>query len=106
MAIHFDRYPVDMPADISRWLAEGADFNEWQAAELADVVSQVGAGGQVVIFEAPLGWRHQATGKHIDFLVFIEVPLEIALARFVIRELSGDRTGLIDYIHSYESLAR
>ncbi len=95
-----------MPADISGWLAAGADFNQWKAVELADVVGRVSAGGQLVIFEAPLGRRHEATGKHINFLVFIEVPLEIALARFVMRELSGDRAGLIDYIHSYESLAR
>ena len=34
-----------------------------------------------VIFETHFGRLHRETGRHIDFLVWIETPREIALAR-------------------------
>ena len=80
LVIYFDRYPVQMPEDLPVWLGNGADFNQWSAPGLADDLVRARDGGELVVFEAPLGRRHELTGAHIDFLVFIEIPLEIALA--------------------------
>jgi len=78
--IHFDRYPVQMPEDLTAWLGDGADFNQWSVPGLADDLARAHDGEGLVVYEAPLGRRHELTGAHIDFLVFIEIPLEIALA--------------------------
>ena len=50
-----------------------------------------------IIFETPLGREHSATGRHIDVLVWIDIPFDIALARniqvythFFIKENSVD----------------
>jgi uridine kinase len=105
--VHFDDHPVEMPPDLPAWLADGADFNLWNAPELEAKLATARSGDGLVLFEAPLGRRHQGSGEFIDYLVFIEVPLEIALARFVRRELSGDGPSILpEYIDAYETLAR
>jgi uridine kinase len=105
--VHFDNHPVEMPHDLSAWLADGADFDLWKAPDLEAELASAISGDELVLFEAPLGRRHQGSGQFIDFLVFIEVPLEIALARFVRRELSGAGPSILPgYIEAYETLAR
>jgi uridine kinase len=106
VTVHFDLHPVEMPPDLSGWLADGADFNEWKTQELEAELAAVCPVSEMVVFEAPLGRRHRGSGAYIDFLVFIELPLEIALARFVKRELEGDASRLVPYIEAYEPLAR
>jgi hypothetical protein len=41
-----------------------------------------------IIFEMPLGKEHKDTAEYIDLLIWIEIPLDIALARKV-REFTG-----------------
>jgi hypothetical protein len=45
------------------------------------------------LFEAPLGYAHEATGRHIDFLVFIDTPPEVALARWLMSRLPETGNG-------------
>jgi uridine kinase len=106
VTVFFDLHPVEMPSDLPGWLAAGADFDEWKAPELEAELAAVCLVSDTVVFEAPLGRRHRGSGSYIDFLVFIELPLEIALARFVRREISADPSTLIPYIEAYEPLAR
>jgi uridine kinase len=106
VVIQFDRYPVQMPEDLASWRGDGADFNLWSAPGLAEDLARARDGDELVVFEAPLGRRHALTGAHIDFLVFIEIPLEIAVARLVRRELAGESDRLVEYIDAYEAVAR
>lgn len=39
-----------------------------------------------VIFDAPLGRKHPATGQYIDYSIFLNTPLDVALARRVLRD--------------------
>jgi uridine kinase len=39
------------------------------------------AAGRYILFETQFGRRHAASGRNIDFLVWLDVPLDIALAR-------------------------
>ena len=43
-----------------------------------------------ILFDAPLGYCHQSTGKYIDFLICLDTPLDIALARRLIRDYQND----------------
>lgn len=103
VTIEFDDYADDKtyPADFSQWLQNGADFNEWDCSRLALDLADLRAGkpttrgpqeippARYVVFEAPLGYAHRATGQHIDFAIFVDTPLEVALARFLHRNLLG-----------------
>ena len=41
-----------------------------------------------IVFDAPLGRTHYDTGKFIDFMVFIDTPLDIAMARRILRDIT------------------
>jgi uridine kinase len=38
-----------------------------------------------VVFDAPLGRAHEATGALIDFMVYLDTPLDVAMARRLLR---------------------
>ena len=55
-----------------------------------------------VVADAPLGRAHADSGRFIDLMLFIDTPLDVALARMVLREIDreGDRTPdeALDYV--------
>lgn len=96
--------PVD---DLVQWLENGADFNAFRLPGLADDLKRLKQGqpvvdpltrreirpGKFIVFEMPLGRAHAETAPHIDLLLWIDVPLDIALARKLrefIREILQD----------------
>lgn len=97
---HATRQSVD---ELAKWLADGADFNQLQAPGLAEDLAILRNGGALtsrnglpiiadtkeLIFEMPLGRTWSATAEHIDVLIWVDVPLDIALARRI-REVSAD----------------
>jgi uridine kinase len=89
-AVYYDQFQTitRMPPDWVRdWFARGADPNEFPLSELVGELinrtrTQPAAGRRpLVIFETPFGRRHRATGAFIDFLIWVDTPLDIALAR-------------------------
>lgn len=103
VTVHFDAYAAttQFPANGAQWLADGADFTTWRSPQLATDLADLVAGKAVahpktgepiqpaatMILEAPLGRAEPEVGRFIDFLVYIDTPLEVALARFVLRSL-------------------
>jgi uridine kinase len=51
---------------------------------------------QYIIFDAPLGYAHKETGQYIDFLVFIDTPLDVAMARRILRDDFAGQSSLSD----------
>ena len=103
--IHFDHYErmTEQPIEeVRRWMLDGADVNRMPVPGLAEALRELKGGHAVtdpltggaipaakcILFETQFGRRHAATGCHIDFLVWIDTPLDIALARKV-RQFSG-----------------
>jgi len=134
-AIHMDSYermtrePI---ANVMEWADRGADFDELPVPLLADHLDRLKRGESVVepaghgtiaarkyiVFETQFGRAHRATGRHIDLLIWIDTPLEIALARrlkvFCAEALRDERADagrerlewLDDYLASYLALVR
>jgi uridine kinase len=91
--VYHDRYQplTKMPeAQVRAWFARGGDPNEIDHSELvADLQNAIAiesgaAHRPLVLFETPFGRLHRATGALIDFLVWVDTPLDIALARAVL----------------------
>ena len=98
--IHFDSYekatkePVD---NLIQWLKNGANFDDFIIPGLPKDLEKLKRGETIIdpitdreitskkyiIFEMPLGKEHKYTAEYIDLLIWIEVPLDIALARKV-----------------------
>ena len=96
--LHFDDYEVASartPAQLEAWMQSGGDFAAFASpALLADLVSlkhgqpvqhpKTGAVMQpapYLVLEMPLGRTHPATSELIDMLIWIDLPLDMALAR-------------------------
>jgi hypothetical protein len=103
--IHFDAYekatsrPIQ---ELRQWLEAGADIDAFSMPELSrDLarlkrglsVAEPGTGREIspakyLVFEMPLGKEHRATAAQIDLLVWIDLPLDIALGR-KLKEFTG-----------------
>jgi uridine kinase len=98
------------PKDWRSWLAEGADNNAWKVPRLAEDLAKLKQGKTImspldgssltptkyIIYDAPLGYAHEETGKYIDFLVFVDTPLDVAMARRVLRDYFAGKETLTD----------
>jgi len=95
----FDDYTTGdtYPPDFERWLLEGADLNEWKSPQFAPDLKQLIEGQSVesrrdgstikpkpiTILVEPTGRQRSTMAELIDFVVFIDTPLEISLARLL-----------------------
>lgn len=110
------------PQDYVEWFYSNKDYNDWIYPELVDTLHQLKKGETIVcpatrrnltptkyiLFDAPLGYCHPATGKYIDFLICLDTPLDIALARRLIRDHQGNPNPqkMIQELEEYLSKSR
>jgi len=90
--LHFDDYGDDvyLRRDINDWSADGNDYNEWHVESVVTDIKQLMAKSyDYIILDYPFGYGNDAVGKYINFAVFIDTPLDIALARRIIRDYTS-----------------
>ncbi|WP_020173385.1 P-loop NTPase fold protein [Methyloferula stellata] len=97
-AVYYDRFDPGMTdAQICDWVARKGDPNELVFAGLVHELTRqtqvqaVAAQRPLVFFETAFGRVHKTTGAFIDFLVWIDTPLEIALSRASLVFLAAQR---------------
>jgi uridine kinase len=99
--VFFDEYDAVTtgPDAFNQWLVDGADYNAWQCNQLASdlldlksgrlithpVSRQIHQPASTILFDAPLGYANDALGDLIDTMVYLDTPLDIAMARRLIR---------------------
>ena len=97
VSVQFDAYEhlSTFPADNKQWVQSGADPDAFRTPELTEAVRALREGTSVihprlqtpvepaayVVLEEPFGRGRNEMRGLIDFVVCIETPLEIALAR-------------------------
>ncbi len=96
--VYFDNYQEfvkQSQIDIIAWMDAGADYNEFQLPQLAADLAVIKSGRPVkdpvsqatieptetILFETLFGRAHRSTGQYIDRLIWLDTPLDIALAR-------------------------
>lgn len=85
--LYFDEYDFDGPDDIINWVDNGANYDEWNLAPLIrDLQSLLTESLDYIVMDFPFAYKHTVTKELIDFTVFIDTPLDIAMARRVIRD--------------------
>ena len=103
ITVFFDDYDFDTlhPVNIRSWLEEGANYNDWKPTKLQDDLKKLKAGQAIlktgdglaikpknyVIFDYALGYANRGLAKYIDFMVFIDTPPDVAMARRLLRDL-------------------
>lgn len=88
-ALHFDDYSFEGEVeDFYQWVSDGADYNVWNLEPLEkDIISIKNSGEyDYLLLDYPFAYRNDKIKKYIDFAVFIDTPLDIAMARRVLRD--------------------
>ncbi len=89
--LFFDEYDFEGPDDIIDWVDNGANYDDWNLAPLIkDLEALLTEPLDYVVMDFPFAYKHFKTSKLIDFVVFIDTPLDIAMARRVIRDFKGN----------------
>lgn len=118
--IHFDSYEElsERPLEeMRRWLRRGGDIDELEVEALpeaivglrrGDSVLEPGTGRRIrpapyIVFETPFGRLHRATGEAIDFAIWIDTPLDVALARNLLElgRRHGDDADFVSWLRGY-----
>lgn len=78
------------PEDFYEWSRRGADITEFDCPGMRNAVDKAIQRGKVnqIILDYPFGRRHPRFADIIDLAVFINTPLDIALARRILRDYS------------------
>ena len=107
-ALFFDEYDLDGPNDISKWVNNGSDYEEWNLAPLIkDLRKSLAECHDFIVMDFPFAYKHSQARKFIDLAVFVDTPLDIALVRRMTRDHknSSSKELLID-MEQYISYGR
>jgi uridine kinase len=89
-ALYFDDRNYDSDSgieDICEWVENGADANLYDLKRLADDIDKfIEEKFDFIILDYPFGYKHSLIKSYLNFSIFIDTPLDIAMARRISRE--------------------
>ncbi len=89
-ALYFDEYDFEgAPDDLVKWVEEGPDYNQWNLESLkADLESflEREEPPAYIIIDYPFSYKNDKLKDFIDLSIYIATPLDIAMARRILRE--------------------
>lgn len=95
-SLFFDNYDFEGPDDIINWVDSGAIYDEWNLSPLLkDLEILLSEQLNFIILEYPFAYKHSMIRGFIDFTVFIDTPLDVALARRLTRDFQNDTNRII-----------
>lgn len=89
--ISFDDYGerVYLDRDINEW-SEDSSYDEWHTEPIAaDVERLLKEPLDYIILDYPFGYGNRLVGQHINLAVYVDIPLDVALARRIIRDFTS-----------------
>lgn len=96
MTLHFDDYAFEGEVDdFYGWVKNGANYNVWNLSPLINDICKIKEKSECdyLLLDYPFAYCHEELSKYIDCAIFVDTPLDIAMARRVLRDLkdaSGD----------------
>lgn len=97
--------------DLRGWLDEGGDFSALNISRFTAALAQLTTTKRgIILVEAPLGRAHLESSSLIDRLFWLDVPLDIALARNVLAFQNAPEppsaAWMQGYLHEYLAVTR
>jgi uridine kinase len=82
------------PADFCEWHSRGADVEEFDCPGMHRAVSDAIASNSVrcIVLDFPFGREHHRFKDLIDLTVFVDTPLDVAMARRITRDFIENAT--------------
>jgi uridine kinase len=94
-SLHFDEYSFEGEVDdFYTWTKHGADYNVWNLHPLIKDILEIKKNSdcEYLLLDYPFAYCHKALSQYIDCAIFIDTPLDIAMARRILRDM-GNATG-------------
>ncbi len=90
-SLHFDDYSFEGEVDdFCTWIKQGADYNVWNLEPLIkDILEMKKTDTEYLLLDYPFAYCHKALSEYIDRAIFIDTPLDIAMARRVLRDMNN-----------------
>lgn len=106
--LYFDDYDFEGPDDMMEWIDQGGNPDEWNLLPLISDLRLLLTGPlDYILLDFPFAYTHSETSAFIDFTVFIDTPLDIAMARRVARDFNHRPVEeILTYMNNYISRGR
>ena len=91
-ALYFDEYDFDkQPDHLGEWIDGGSGSDAWDLSPLQKGIERILASSDYdfLILDYPFGKKDYPIKPYIDLAVWIDTPLDIALARRIIRDFGN-----------------
>ena len=89
-SLHFDDYTFEGGVEnFSQWVLDGADYSVWNLTPLENDILKIKSSEvcDYLILDYPFAYCHDTIKPYIDTAFFIDTPLDIALARRILRDM-------------------
>ncbi|WP_404431874.1 hypothetical protein [Sutcliffiella horikoshii] len=87
--LFFDDYDFEnAPDDIVQWVDQGADYNLWNLDPIISDIERIKSSREVptyVLLDYPFSYMNNKMKKYIDLSIYIDTPLDVAMARRILR---------------------
>ena len=86
--LYWDDYGDEVDPD--RDINDVQDYNEWNTKPIAvDIERLLNEPHDYIILDYPFGYMNDCVAKYINLTVFIDTPLDVAMARRIIRDYTS-----------------
>lgn len=103
-AVYFDDYDFkECPDDFYQWIQSGADYNAWNLEILAKDIELIlnDANLNYILLDYPFAYKNDRIAPLIDYAIFIDTPLDIAMARRFLRDFIDKPSNLLKDDYNY-----
>ncbi|MDR6553347.1 hypothetical protein [Paenibacillus qinlingensis] len=103
-ALYFDDYEFENCPDICEWVEAGADYNAWVLSPLITDIQLLLKDESLdyIVLDYPFAYLNDAVKDLIDVTFYIDTPLDIAMARRILRnEQEHGMSELQSDLHNY-----
>lgn len=90
-SLHFDDYTFEGEVeDFHRWTLDGADYNVWNLSPLEEDILRIRDQGscEFLLLDYPFAYLNGRVAPYIDRAIFIDTPLDVAMARRILRDMA------------------
>jgi len=90
LSLHFDDYTFEGEVEnFHEWVVNGADYNVWNLSPLIRDIDAIRnrADCDYLLLDYPFAYCHDALKAYIDCAIFSDTPLDIAMARRILRDM-------------------
>lgn len=103
-SLYFDEYDFEeCPDDFFEWVQRGCNYNEWNIEILVNdikyLLSQPNL--EYILLDYPFAYKNDKVASYLDYTIFIDTPLDIAMARRILRDRENESIEILKEALTY-----